>query len=239
MAEPAKRPSAAHTAYTVTKELILSGELPGGSLISEGEIAERVRVSRTPVREAFLRLASEELLTLHPKRGAVVVPVPPGEAADVLDLRLALERSAAERIARTGLPDEHHERMRELLRRQRALAETADVDRFAEADESFHRCIVEASGNRLADRFYATLGDRQRRMSISALRPRPERLSLLADEHEALLGHLRDGDAAAFASALLSHLTATHGSPWPSWASDEAPATQHSVRPQPYPTNDA
>lgn len=214
MADPAKRPSAAHTAYAVTKELILSGELPGGSLISEGEIAERVRVSRTPVREAFLRLESEELLALHPKRGAVVVPVPPGEAADVLELRLALERSAAERIARTGLRGDHREKMRELLRRQRALAEAADVGRFADADEAFHRCIVEASGNRLASRFYATLGDRQRRMSISALRPRPERLSLLADEHEALLDHLLGGDSAAFASALLGHLTATHGSPY-------------------------
>ncbi|TQS28429.1 GntR family transcriptional regulator [Microbispora sp. KK1-11] len=214
MADPAKRPSAAHTAYAVTKELILSGELPGGSLISEGEIAERVRVSRTPVREAFLRLESEELLALHPKRGAVVVPVPPGEAADVLELRLALERSAAERIARTGLHGDHHEKMRELLRRQRDLAEAADVGRFADADEAFHRCIVEASGNRLAGRFYATLGDRQRRMSISALSPRPERLSLLADEHEALLDHLLRGDSAAFASALLGHLTATHGSPY-------------------------
>ncbi len=214
MADPAKRPSAAHTAYAVTKELILSGELPGGSLISEGEIAERVCVSRTPVREAFLRLESEELLALHPKRGAVVVPVPPGEAADVLELRLALERSAAERIARSGLRGDHHEKMRELLRRQRALAEAADVGRFADADEAFHRCIVEASGNRLASRFYATLGDRQRRMSISALRPRPERLSLLADEHEALLDHLLGGDSAAFASALLGHLTATHGSPY-------------------------
>ncbi|MEU7887827.1 GntR family transcriptional regulator [Microbispora bryophytorum] len=214
MADPAKRPSAAHTAYAVTKELILSGELPGGSLISEGEIAERVRVSRTPVREAFLRLESEELLALHPKRGAVVVPVPPGETADVLELRLALERSAAERIARIGLRGDHHERMRELLRRQRALAEAADIGRFADADEAFHRCIVEASGNRLAGRFYATLGDRQRRMSITALRPRPERLSLLADEHEALLRHLLDGDSAAFAAALLGHLTATHGSPY-------------------------
>ncbi|GAA2213469.1 GntR family transcriptional regulator [Nonomuraea monospora] len=213
MPEPAKRPSAAHTAYAVTKELILSGELAGGSLISEGEIAERVQVSRTPVREAFLRLESEELLALHPKRGAVVVPVPPGEAADVLELRLALERAAAERLAHIGLPEEHHGRMRELLARQRALAEVADVGGFAHADEAFHRCIVEASGNRLAARFYATLGDRQRRMSVHALRPRPERLALLADEHETLLGHLMSGDSAAFSEALLDHLTATHGSP--------------------------
>ncbi|MET8991346.1 GntR family transcriptional regulator [Nonomuraea wenchangensis] len=208
----ARRPSAADAAYTLTKELILSGELPGGSLISEGEIAGRVQVSRTPVREAFLRLESEELLALHPKRGAVVVPVPPGEAADVLELRLALERSAAERVSRTGLAAEHLDRMRELLRRQRALAAAADVGGFAAADEAFHRCVVEASGNRLAGRFYATLGDRQRRMSVSALTPRPERLSLLADEHETLLGHLVDGDPAAFATALLAHLTATHGS---------------------------
>ncbi|GAA3165629.1 MULTISPECIES: GntR family transcriptional regulator [Nonomuraea] len=213
MPETAKRPSAAHTAYTVTKELILSGELPGGSLISEGEIAERVRVSRTPVREAFLRLESEELLALHPKRGAVVVPVPPGEAADVLELRLALERSAAERIARNGLPGEYDQRMRDLLTRQRDLAAAADVGGFAEADEAFHRCIVEASGNRLAGRFYATLGDRQRRMSISALRLRPERLPLLAGEHETLREHLRAGDTAAFAAALEAHLTATHGTP--------------------------
>jgi DNA-binding GntR family transcriptional regulator len=211
MSETAKRPSAAQTAYAVTKELILSGELPGGTLISEGEIAERVQVSRTPVREAFLRLESEELLALHPKRGAVVVPVPPGEAADVLELRLALERSAAERIARTGLPDEHDQRMRDLLARQRELAAAGDVGKYAEADEAFHRSIVEASGNRLAARFYATLGDRQRRMSISALRLRPERLPLLTGEHETLLDHLRAGGTTAFGEALHAHLTATHG----------------------------
>jgi len=211
MSENAKRPSAAQTAYAVTKELILSGELPGGTLISEGEIAERVQVSRTPVREAFLRLESEELLALHPKRGAVVVPVPPGEAADVLELRLALERSAAERIARTGLPGEHDQRMRDLLDRQRELAAAGEVGKYAEADEAFHRSIVEASGNRLAARFYATLGDRQRRMSISALRLRPERLPLLTGEHETLLGHLRAGDVTAFGHALHAHLTATHG----------------------------
>jgi DNA-binding GntR family transcriptional regulator len=213
MADPAKRPSAAHTAYAVTKELILTGELPGGTLISEGEIAERVQVSRTPVREAFLRLESEELLALHPKRGAVVVPVPPGEAADVLELRLALEGAAAGRLARTGLPVTDDERLRGLIDRQRTLAAAADIGGFAETDEAFHRGIVEASGNRLAARFYATLGDRQRRMSVLALGPRPERLPLLADEHEALLAHLREGDTAAFSEALLSHLTETHGRP--------------------------
>ncbi|MFI5658747.1 GntR family transcriptional regulator [Streptomyces sp. NPDC051684] len=206
-----KPTSAATTVYAVTKELILTGELPGGSLISEGEIAERVQVSRTPVREAFLRLESEELLTLHPKRGAVVVPVPPGEAADVLEMRQAVEQSAAERIARVGLTAEHEERLRELVARQRELAGVGDVRAFAVADEAFHRGVVEASGNAIAARFYETLGDRQRRMSVSALGHRPERLPGLAEEHEALLDHLSARDDAAFAEALRTHLATTHG----------------------------
>ncbi|WP_320774315.1 GntR family transcriptional regulator [Streptomyces sp. CRN 30] len=213
MTEGAGRVSAAQTAYAVTKELILSGELVAGSLISEGEIAERVRVSRTPVREAFLRLQAEELLALHPKRGAVVVPVPAGEAADVLELRQALELSAAQRIARDGLGTDAEHRLRELIDRQRALARTADVDGFAAVDEAFHRGIVEASGNRLAGRFYATLGDRQRRMSVSALWPRPQRLAVLADEHETLLAHLTAGRPESFDAALRAHLAATHGAP--------------------------
>jgi DNA-binding GntR family transcriptional regulator len=81
------------------------------------------------------------------------------------------------------------------------------------ADEAFHRGVVEASGNAIAARFYATLGDRQRRMSISALGARPERPAVLAEEHEALLGHLRAGDAGAFAAALRDHFAATHGTP--------------------------
>lgn len=213
MTENAGRTSAAHRVYAATKELILNGELPAGSLISEGEIAERVHVSRTPVREAFLRLQAEELLALHPKRGAVVVPVPPGEAADVLELRQALEQGAAERIARNGLAAQDEAALRELLARQRELARAADVSGFAAADEAFHRGIVEASGNGLATRFYTTLGDRQRRMGVSALRSRPHRLHVLADEHEILLGHLLARASDAFAAALRSHLVATHGAP--------------------------
>jgi DNA-binding GntR family transcriptional regulator len=94
-------PPAADRAYALTKELVLTGELPGGHLFSEGEIAERLGVSRTPVREAFLRLQAEDLLTLIPKRGAVVVPVPPGEAEDVLDAREAIETAAVRRLLRS------------------------------------------------------------------------------------------------------------------------------------------
>ena len=202
---------AAERAYALTKSLILSGQLPGGTLISEGEIAERAELSRTPVREAFLRLQAEDLLRLFPKRGAVVVPVAPGEAEDVLELREALEGAAVRRIARREEPlDDVVPVLAGLVDAQREPARTGDLVAFAEADTAFHRGIVATSGNVLAERIYDTLADRQRRMVVQAVRPRPGLLGVLVEEHTALLDRIAARDADGFAKTLRAHLDATH-----------------------------
>jgi DNA-binding GntR family transcriptional regulator len=67
--------SATDRAYAYTKARVLDSTFAGGELLTEGEVAEALRMSRTPVREAFLRLEGEGLLRLYPKRGALVVPV--------------------------------------------------------------------------------------------------------------------------------------------------------------------
>src|SRR3954462_1762883 len=90
---------AARRAYDVVRAEILEGRLPGGLLLSEVEVAARLGVSRTPVHEAFLKLQAEELLELAPRRGAVVVPIRRGGAADVREPRHALEVGAARRLA--------------------------------------------------------------------------------------------------------------------------------------------
>src|ERR1700759_5016800 len=96
-------PSASERAYRHVKERVLSGKLPGGELISEGEIADELGVSRTPVRAAFTQLESEGLLKLYPKKGALVVPVGAQELADVIETRWVIERYAIERaIDRDG-----------------------------------------------------------------------------------------------------------------------------------------
>jgi DNA-binding GntR family transcriptional regulator len=92
--EAAGQPSAAERAYRHTKERILSGELLGGSMVTEGDVSSALGISRTPVREGFLRLQAEGLLQLHPKRGALVVPVSPGEVGAVLEARELLENHA-------------------------------------------------------------------------------------------------------------------------------------------------
>ncbi|GAA3009888.1 GntR family transcriptional regulator [Kitasatospora sp. NPDC006786] len=207
------RVPAADRAYELTKDLILGGGLPGGTLISEGEIAERTSLSRTPVREAFLRLQAEGLLQLFPKRGAVVVPVGPGEAEDVLELREALESTAVRRITRRAEPlDDLLRQLTDLIDQQREPARRADLGAFADADEAFHRGIVTASGNALAERFYETLRDRQRRMAVQLLQVRPERrpqrLAALVEEHTALVERIAARDAAGFTEALRAHLDA-------------------------------
>lgn len=204
-------PPAADRAYELTKELVLTGELPGGHLFSEGEIAERLGVSRTPVREAFLRLQAEDLLRLIPKRGAVVVPVSPGEAEDVLDAREAVETAAVRRLLRR--PERVADAVAELRARlatQQGHADDGDLRAFADADESFHRTIVEVGRNELTIRFYATLADRQRRMSMYALAPVPEKIPVVLREHRELIEIIERSDDAAFAPALRAHLDGTH-----------------------------
>jgi DNA-binding GntR family transcriptional regulator len=206
-----KAPPAADRAYALTKELVLTGALPGGHLFSEGEIADRLGVSRTPVREAFLRLQAEDLLQLIPKRGAVVVPVPPGEAEDVLDAREAVEIAAVRRLLRRPeLVPAAVEALREALRVQQERADVADLHGVAEADEAFHRTLVAAGRNTLTMRFYATLADRQRRMSVDALGPVPDQIPVVLREHAELIGIVERGDEAAFALALRAHLDGTH-----------------------------
>ncbi|MCD2195199.1 GntR family transcriptional regulator [Actinomycetospora endophytica] len=203
--------AAADRAYAMTKELVLTGDLPGGHLFSEGDIAERLGISRTPVREAFLRLQAEELLVLIPKRGAVVAPVPPGEAEDVLDAREAVETAAVRRMLRR--PDRLPEvigTLRGAIAEQERYTDAAQLEAFAQADEAFHRAIVGAGRNALTTRFYATLADRQRRMSVHALGPSPDLVPVILDQHRELVGLIEAHDESGFAHALRAHLDGTH-----------------------------
>ncbi|HEX6449977.1 MAG TPA: GntR family transcriptional regulator [Trebonia sp.] len=200
--------SAADRAYAFVKRQIVSGAYPGGTLISEGEVSAAVEVSRTPVREAFLRLEVEGLLRLYPKRGALVVPVSAAEIREVLDARQAIEQHAARAAIQAG---RHHELAAELraILGKHAPEEAYDAGQFTEVDRQFHCALVEAAGNRLLYDFYATLRDRQLRMGTAALLRDPGRYDAILAEHTALTDLIDAGDAQAAADALAGHLAAT------------------------------
>ncbi|WP_309224831.1 GntR family transcriptional regulator [Mycolicibacterium sp. CBMA 234] len=200
---------ASERAYRDTKTKILVGAVKGGQLLSEVEVAAELGVSRTPVHEAFLRLAAEDLLDLLPRRGAVVVPIPPHEATDLLEMRLALEGSAVRRLCRSETAARAASaELAELIDQQRGAA--ADLARFAELDNAFHRHIVDAAGNCIAQRFYSSLGDRQRRMMADAVHADRTLVERLIAEHVELAHAVGARDATAFDAQLLSHLESTY-----------------------------
>jgi DNA-binding GntR family transcriptional regulator len=218
--------SASEQVYLEVKERILSATLPGGELISEGEIASEMGTSRTPVREAFLRLEAEGWMRLFPKRGALVVPVADGETEQVLAARLLLEADAARVVARGP----EHVRvdlvrgLRANLDAQRAAAADGDVAEFSGLDADFHGLIVRAGGNPLLVTFYIGLRERQRRMTARSLNRDPRQLQSIIDDHVHLADLVEAGDAGAFAVADDIHMRRVHGLPAPTAVGTEGGA---------------
>lgn len=204
-------PPAAEAAYRHVKDALLSGRLPAGEMLSEGDVAAELAMSRTPVREAFLRLAAEGWLRLFPKRGALVVPVAPGEAEAVVDARLLLESHAVDVVVRSSSAREGlATTLRALVARQRQAVAAGDLEAYAEHDAAFHLAIVAAGGNDLLTGFSITLRERQRRMVALSVGAAGERAPGFVEGHEALVAAIEDGDAATFRERLRGHLHGAH-----------------------------
>jgi DNA-binding GntR family transcriptional regulator len=194
-------------AYAFTKQRVLDATYAGGELLTEGEVAEALGMSRTPVREAFLRLESEGLLRLYPKRGALVVPVSAREVEAVMETRALVEQFAvAKAIERSA---DVTGAMREAIARQEEHAGAGDLDGFVAADREFHTVLVAAAGNDILMSFYDSLRDRQQRMGIAALRREPRRLGQILDEHRGLTDAIEAGDVEATLALLEEHLRGT------------------------------
>ena len=198
------RPGAADRVYEHVRSRVLDQTYPGGELLTEGELATEVGVSRTPVREALLRLEAEGLLRLYPKRGALVVPVSATEAREVLQARAVIETWAAgEAVDRR---DELVPRLEPLLEQMRRHAAAGEVREFAATDRAFHESVVAAAGNSILTRLYATLRDRQMCISVAGMTTSPERLAEALADHDGLLQALRDGDADEHVARTAAHI---------------------------------
>ncbi|MHC1558559.1 GntR family transcriptional regulator [Actinomycetospora sp. C-140] len=206
--------SAKERAYRDTKARILDGSLPGGDLITEGQVAETLAMSRTPVREAFLRLEAEGLLRLFPKRGALVVAVSPSEVEAVLEARELVEGHALAKLCAASA-DERAAVSRALvdvLDEQRGALAASDEQSFAEGDRRFHTVLVESARNPILLELYASLRDRQLRMNLGSLERGPDRPQAILAQHQAIVDALDTGDADDARVRLRIHLDATRAS---------------------------
>lgn len=192
------------------KELIVTGELPGGELISEGDIAARMGVSRTPVREAFLRLQAEGWMRLFPKRGALVVPIAADEAEHVVSARRMIETGSVKAMTSQARADLARALNRNLTQ-QREIARSGTASAFSDLDADFHQSIVRAGGNPLLDTFYCGLRERQRRMTTDSLARDPGQTAGIIEDHARLMSLIEAGDAEGFEIAVDRHMQRVHG----------------------------
>ncbi|WP_267618559.1 GntR family transcriptional regulator [Gordonia bronchialis] len=190
--------------YEWLRDEIIRGSLEGGRFLDEQWVSGTVGVSRTPVREAFHRLAAERFITLLPRKGAQVRMVTGRELEEVYQTRMLIEGHAVQVICQRelGAP----EQMSELIEPMEAAAAERDWFTVAERDRQFHLSMVRAADNSVLTELYASLRSRQQRVAVRALHVRPERVDTINAQHRALVAALEDSDAAAAMAVLTEHL---------------------------------
>lgn len=189
--------------YVLVRDAILRGDYPGGRFIEEEAVCRLAGVSRTPVREAFHRLASERFLDLLPRRGARVRPVTGRDLVEVFETRRLIEGFAIDRICALGAVD-----VEPVARRAEALRSRAggDMNVCVELDILLHREIVLAAGNTILVEAYDGLRARQHRVALAILSVVSGRMPKMLEEHDRLVAALRAGDAEAARAVLAEHL---------------------------------
>lgn len=191
-------------AYQSIRRRILDNVWAPGYQALEQEIALLLGMSRTPVREALIRLSQESLVEVVPRRGMRVLPVSPNDMKEIYEILTALESMAAELLA-ARKPSEAE--LKPLIAATNEMAkalEKNDLDAWAAADELFHARLVTMAGNKKLLDAVMSFWDRAHRARMFTLRLRqpPENST---KEHMALVDRIRQGDPAGAAAVNREH----------------------------------
>jgi DNA-binding GntR family transcriptional regulator len=134
-------------AYLEIKRRIHDGEMPAGSQFLEQQLAEMLGMSRTPVREALIRLADEKLVEVRPRHGARVLGVNADDMADIYEIMSDLEASAARRLTSGGIKDADLKTLEAICAQMEAATTAKDHALWLKGDQAFHEALVAAAGN--------------------------------------------------------------------------------------------
>lgn len=200
--------AAANTAYHATLQLILRGEVKGGERLREESLAKIAGVSRTPVRQALNRLASEGVVLLSRNRGAVVVSLTDEDTLALLEARAHFEPYAAA-LAVPHLNESDLSRLVEINDRMRSLAENDDTKPMdlSRLNNQFHAVFVQRCGNRhVAGAIHSLLMPATVARTFGRYSPAALRRSIR--HHDELVEAARAGDAAWVESLMRTHILA-------------------------------
>jgi DNA-binding GntR family transcriptional regulator len=199
-----ERGSLADQAYSQLRTRILDNVYAPGHQRLEQELAEDLGISRTPVREALVRLQQEGLVHIIPRHGMRVLPVSSSDMREIYQILTALECLAAELAAKRGLSVAELKPLVDAAKAMDQALKRDQLEAWAQADEEFHRCLVELSGNHVLAGTVARFTDRVHRARMFTLRLRPKPVKS-TQEHLALLARIQAGDAAGAAEVNRAH----------------------------------
>jgi DNA-binding GntR family transcriptional regulator len=209
--DPIDRTSISDQVYLHVKALILSGTLKSGEKIPEMKVAERFKVSRTPVREAIRRLAQYGLVAIKPRSLAYVASISDKEARDISQVRLWLERFAARSFSLSATR-ESLEALRALARKCREANDRHDLAVVHECDSQLHLQIAEHTGNTELVRILQALDAKLQLLRLKQHVP-SDLLNVYLDQHMVLIDLIEQGKTDQIDKLLEKHIVHDLNSP--------------------------
>ena len=189
--------------YTL-RQSILTGELKPGERLMEIHLADKLGVSRTPVREAIRRLELEGLVTMFPRRGAEVAQITEKSMSDVLEVRRTLDALCAElagdRISQEGLSS-----LKQACENFERSVATKDAQKIAQADVALHDIILQATGNQRLIQLVNNLSEQMYRYRFEYIKDSSQHETLIK-EHRIIYQSIVDKDKDTAASAAKTHI---------------------------------
>lgn len=190
--------------FHTLREAILKGELKPGERLMELQLAAKLGVSRTPIREAIRMLEQEGLAVTIPRKGAEVAKMTEKDMEDVLQVREALDELAAT-IACEQMTTEQLDALRNTMREFEEFTKTSNVKKIAEADVEFHDIIYQATGNPKLVNMLNNLREQMYRYRIEYLKDE-KNYPMLIQEHSEIVEGLMAKDKAKVSAAMHRHV---------------------------------
>lgn len=190
--------------FQTLRQAILKGELQPGERLMELKLAEKLGVSRTPIREAIRKLELEGLVVMVPRKGAAVANITEKDTKDVLEVRRTLEMFAVE-VACDRITEEQLSRLKEAAKHFEKSKGSMDLLHIAETDMKFHEIIYEATHNERLVQMLNNLRENIYRYRIEYLK-NPHYYDSLVREHREIVNAIEMGDKERARACMHAHI---------------------------------
>ncbi|WP_068118333.1 GntR family transcriptional regulator [Tropicimonas marinistellae] len=188
--------------HALLRDRVVRNDLQPGTRISESEIAREYSISRQPVREAFIKLAEENLIEIRPQRSTIVCKIDCAAVLDIRFVREAIEADIVRLLAKD--PDQHLiAKLRSIVSEQRAIATHSPGD-FIVSDEAFHEALATGAGKSSVWKIVLSLKSQMDRVRYLSFEMFP--LQRLIDQHVTIIDAIEAGDVSAADHAIRRHL---------------------------------